>query len=66
MTPDALRATLSRLGLTSGAAARLLGVEDRTVRRYLDGSREIPPPVVRLIRAMDEKPADLAAWLSEI
>ena len=56
MTPTALRAQLDRLGLTTGAAARLVGVETRTMQRYLAGDREIPEPVVRLLRIAETCP----------
>ena len=56
MTPTALRAQLDRLGLTTGAAARLVGVETRTMQRYLAGDREIPEPVIRLLRVAETAP----------
>jgi DNA-binding transcriptional regulator YiaG len=34
VTPDAFRAELSRLGLSQQAAARVLEVTDRTLRRW--------------------------------
>ena len=42
MTPNAFRAELERLALSQGGAARVLGVTDRTVRRWL--AEEIPIP----------------------
>lgn len=46
-TPDALRGVLSRHKLTGSQAARLLGVDSRTVRRWtspdaIDSHREMP------------------------
>lgn len=47
MTPTDLRTLLVTLGLTTGAAARLCGVQSRTVRYWLAG----------------EKPISTSAWL---
>lgn len=63
MTPTAFLATLSRLGLSQSGAATLLGVSRGAVTRWAQGTRAIPGPAVRLLRAMDERPADLRAWL---
>lgn len=49
MDPDAIRAARQRLDLTAGQAARLVGVDGRTWRRYEDGSRVMPPPIARLL-----------------
>jgi len=50
MTPDDYRAAIERLGLSQVAAARLLGVDERTSRRWACGERDIPPPAVRFLR----------------
>lgn len=50
MSPDDYRAALETLGLSQVAAARLLGVDDRTSRRWACGERDIPPPAVRFLR----------------
>lgn len=50
MTSDEYRETLETLGLTQGGAARLLGVDDRTSRRWACGERDIPPPAERFLR----------------
>ncbi len=50
LTPQQFRATLKRLGLNQVAAAKQLGVDPRTVRRWLAGDRKIPEPVVILLR----------------
>jgi DNA-binding transcriptional regulator YiaG len=47
---DELRALLGKLNLSTGAAARLLGVNDRTVRRWWSGDAPTPPPVARFLR----------------
>lgn len=50
MTPAAFRTALDRLGLTQSEAARRLGVDPRTVRRWIAGDRKIPGPVAVLLR----------------
>jgi DNA-binding transcriptional regulator YiaG len=62
MTPATLRATLVRLSLTQGAAARLLGVSPRTIRHWLSGDREMPEPAARLLDALGAIP-DLRRYL---
>lgn len=52
MTPEQFRDLEARLGLNDQTMARLLGVTDRTVRRYTSGSAPIPEPVSRLLRLM--------------
>lgn len=56
MTPDTLRATLQRLGLTAGAFARALDLNDRTVRRWQDGDVVIPRAIVLLLDAWEADP----------
>jgi DNA-binding transcriptional regulator YiaG len=50
MTSDEYRKALETLDLTQGGGARLLGVDDRTSRRWACGEREIPPPAERFLR----------------
>jgi hypothetical protein len=50
MTPDEYRDALEALGLKQGGGARLLGVDDRTSRRWACGERDIPPPAERFLR----------------
>lgn len=52
-----LPAIRAELGLTTGGLARLLGVDVRTVQRYLAQEREVPEPTWRLL--------DLALTLPE-
>jgi DNA-binding transcriptional regulator YiaG len=49
MTPDALRAELTRLGLSQIALSRLLAIDDRTVRRWAAGELPVPRAVVLLL-----------------
>jgi DNA-binding transcriptional regulator YiaG len=50
MTPHEYREAIERLGLSQIAAARLLGVDARTSRRWASGERDVPPPAVRFLR----------------
>ena len=50
MTPQQLRQALKRLGLKQTHAAERLGVDPRTVRRWVAGDRRIPAPVAILVR----------------
>ncbi len=58
--PGSGRASV-RLGLTIGAGARLLGVDIRTWERWEQGNRSVPPPVVRLLWALERDPSLLDA-----
>jgi DNA-binding transcriptional regulator YiaG len=44
------------LGLTTGGLARMLGVDVRTVQRYLALEREVPEPTWRLLDLALELP----------
>ena len=57
MTPEALRASLARIGLSQSGGARLLGVRVSTMQRWCTGDREIPPPAQRLLWAMERDPS---------
>lgn len=51
-----LPAIRAALGLTTGGLAQLLGVDIRTVQRYLAGEREVPEPTWRLLNvAMNDR-----------
>lgn len=50
MTPEAFRDALSRLGLSQVDGATLFGVDPRTVRRWVSGEREVPPPAARFLQ----------------
>ena len=49
MTPDQFRAALADLGLSQAGFARIAMVDARTVRRWCDGTRAVPGPVVALL-----------------
>lgn len=46
--PDSLRAALASTGLSQVALAQALGVDPRTLRRWLAGDSEVPEPVRRV------------------
>jgi DNA-binding transcriptional regulator YiaG len=52
MTPDQFRAALADLGLSQAGFARIAQVNPRTVRRWCDGTRAVPGPVVALLVMM--------------
>lgn len=53
MTPEALRAARTTLGLSAEGLAKLLHVESgRTVRRWEAGDRQVPGPVSVLLDGM--------------
>ena len=49
MTADEYRNAIARLELSQVAAARLLGVDDRTSRRWATGERDVPGPAARFL-----------------
>jgi DNA-binding transcriptional regulator YiaG len=50
MLPDQFRAALADLGFSQVGFARIALVDARTVRRWCDGTRAVPGPVVALLR----------------
>ena len=52
MNADQFRAALADLGLSQVGFARLALVDARSVRRWCDGSRAVPGPVVALLAFM--------------
>lgn len=57
MTPEELDEAMGVLGVNAQRLALRVGVTDRTVRRWLDGTRNIPPPVEILINVWLMHPA---------
>jgi DNA-binding transcriptional regulator YiaG len=49
MTSDQFGKILARLDLSQMEAAVLLGVDDRTIRRWVGDERDVPGPVVRFL-----------------
>jgi DNA-binding transcriptional regulator YiaG len=56
MTRD-IRAVRDALGLTTGGLATLIGVDIRTIQRYLAQERSVPEPTWRLLNLAVESPA---------
>jgi plasmid maintenance system antidote protein VapI len=52
MAPEHLARAIADLKMKPAAAARFLGVSDRTMRRYLKGQRDIPEATVLLLNCM--------------
>lgn len=52
MTPDEYRETLATLKLSQVKAAHLLGVNERTSRRWALGEQEIPAAAALALRLM--------------
>jgi len=52
MTPDEYREAIASLGLTQLAAARLVGVNPRTSRKWACGEAPIAEPAARMLRLM--------------
>lgn len=52
MTPTQYQAAIDRLGLSQVGAARLLGVDPRTSRRWVAGDLAIPRAVALALRLM--------------
>lgn len=57
MTADQFRAALAGLGLTQAGFARVALVDARTVRRWCEGTRAVPGPVVALLALLVERSA---------
>lgn len=58
MSPSELKSLRHALGLSADGFARLAHVASgRTVRRWEDGSQDIPGPVVVLAEALRDSPA---------
>lgn len=53
MSPTELHAIIERLGITPTFAAKCLGVDSRTFRRWLSDDLPIPELVARVMRAAD-------------
>ncbi len=62
MTAIEVEQLLGELGLEVPEAAPLLGVSDRTVRRWLEGDQEIPGPAEAALRAWRRLHQNHLAW----
>jgi DNA-binding transcriptional regulator YiaG len=52
MTPRQFKLTIARLRMTQAAAARYLGVSERTAHRYANGETKIQAAEALLLRAL--------------
>jgi len=58
LTPDTLlRDAIDATGRSARSFSHVLGVDERTVRRWLAGEREMPGPAVQLCRLLIARPA---------
>jgi hypothetical protein len=55
MTKHDYRTALEALGLSQLAAAKVLGIADRTSRAYALGERPVPEPVALALRLLIER-----------
>jgi hypothetical protein len=55
MTPKQLRAVLARMGLSQRGAARLLNIDERTMRKYVAGDLVIPEMLVWALRGLAQR-----------
>lgn len=62
MTKADFADALTELGLTQSELARLLGVTDRTVRRWVDAPEDIPGPATQAIQAWRRMKAFHISW----
>jgi hypothetical protein len=65
MTPADILARREALGLAPSQAARLVGVDGRTWRRWEIGTQPMPYSVAVVVRALVEVPG-FWAWLSPL
>jgi len=67
MSPDQIRIAIDRLSLSQRGAARLLGVDERTVRKWVAGDAKIPQSaamVLNISNKFDLTPDDFM-WTEE-
>lgn len=64
MTAEDARGHLERLGLTHGEFSRLMGVNDRTARRWLSLTDPLPIPRAVEIALTELTPAKARKWLA--
>jgi hypothetical protein len=56
MNPKQFRALIENAGLTQGGAGHLIGLTDRTMRRYVSGETPVPKVVVyALLYAIEQR-----------
>jgi DNA-binding transcriptional regulator YiaG len=66
LTPTDLKHARRQLGLSLNEFARAVGVATgRTVRKWEDGDRDIPGPVITILELAEEFPA-VESWLRRV
>jgi transcriptional regulator with XRE-family HTH domain len=60
MTRNQYRAALERLGLTQSDAAKLLGVDPRTSRKWANGERPVDKTAGRFLTYLEETKSTIA------
>ena len=58
-SPAALRSAIERMGITQARVATLLGVQERSVRRWLAGERAIDEAAWRLLDVLEHVPGTI-------
>lgn len=58
MTPTQLKKLLEKGGLSQRYAAKLLGINERTMRYYVSGDLEVPKVVELALRCLAEHSQD--------
>ena len=66
MAPERFKWVIeTHLNISQLAAARLLGIDGRTCRRYIRGDLPVPPPVARLLAYIERYGPELAKEMME-
>jgi DNA-binding transcriptional regulator YiaG len=52
LTPRQLQHAIDQLGLSQRAAARFLGIDERTMRKWIAGKARVPESAAKLLRLM--------------
>jgi hypothetical protein len=56
MNPNQFRALIEKAGLTQGGAGQLIGLTDRSMRRYVSGETAVPKVVIyALLYAIEQR-----------
>lgn len=62
MSPEELRERITRLELSQNEFAHLVGVDPRTLRRWVSGEKDIAPPIIVILKLLEAVPG-AAEWL---
>jgi plasmid maintenance system antidote protein VapI len=64
MNATEMRVALEALGISQTELATWLGVGSRSIRRYLDGSRDVPPALALLLAYLLHRP-EAVQWFRD-